>query len=179
MLAKATENAKQRAESENGEFLPKYFAHISEETHKALGRSILKENDILFSIAGALWRVAIVPCNVLPANINQALAIIRVKKDSGLNDRFLYQFLKSERVQKHIEKINVQAAQANISLGDISGFKIRLPIIQEQRKIAVFLSFMDKEIELLSIELDMVKMQKKGLMQKLLTGKIRVKETRQ
>ena len=45
----------------------------------------------------------------------------------------------------------------------------------EQQKIASVLNAADKEIELLCDNLEALKQQKKGLMQKLLTGKIRVK----
>ena len=51
----------------------------SEEHEGYLRRSQLKENDILFSIAGTLGRVTSVKSSILPANTNQALAIIRLK----------------------------------------------------------------------------------------------------
>ena len=66
---------------ENGEFIENKVAHISEECHEKLKRSQLKSGDILFSIAGAIGRVAIVTEEMLPANTNQALAIIRVADD--------------------------------------------------------------------------------------------------
>jgi len=50
---------------------------IAEATHQAQARSILQEGDILFSIAGTIGRTAIVHRDDLPANTNQALAIIR------------------------------------------------------------------------------------------------------
>lgn len=52
---------------------------------------------------------------------------------------------------------------------------IKLPSLQEQQKIAEVLTNADKEIDLLKNELDELKEQKKGLMQKLLTGEVRVK----
>ncbi|QTA84850.1 restriction endonuclease subunit S [Desulfonema magnum] len=51
---------------------------------------------------------------------------------------------------------------------------IPLPSIAEQKKIAAILTACDKEIDLLSQKLEALKQQKKGLMQKLLTGEIRV-----
>jgi type I restriction enzyme S subunit len=63
-----------------------------------------------------------------------------------------------------------------VSSKDIKGLKLKLPnSIQEQQKIASVLSAADKEIELLKSELERLQQQKKGLMQVLLTGKIRVK----
>jgi type I restriction enzyme S subunit len=49
------------------------------------------------------------------------------------------------------------------------------PSIEEQRRISEVLNACDKEIELLKQQLDALKRQKRGLMQKLLTGQIRVK----
>jgi type I restriction enzyme S subunit len=53
--------------------------------------------------------------------------------------------------------------------------KINLPSIEEQRRIASVLSAADREIVLLKQELTNLTDQKKGLMQKLLTGEVRVK----
>ena len=50
-----------------------------------------------------------------------------------------------------------------------------MPIIDEQKKIAFFLSGIDKEINTLEKELIALQKQKQGLMQQLLTGKLRVK----
>lgn len=48
------------------------FAHIDEETDKLLQRSRIKENDIVFTIAGTLGKFALVDKSVVPANTNQA-----------------------------------------------------------------------------------------------------------
>ena len=50
-----------------------------------------------------------------------------------------------------------------------------VPSLEEQIKIAEILMVADKEIELLEKELEVLKLQKKGLMQRLLTGEVRVK----
>ena len=67
--------------SEDCNFNTDKFAFISDECNKKLFRSQLKENDVLFSIAGAIGRTAIVNNKVLPANTNQALAIIRIPNE--------------------------------------------------------------------------------------------------
>lgn len=56
----------------------------------------------------------------------------------------------------------------------LSEMKIQLPSLQEQKAIAQILSTADKEIDLLTQELEQLKLQKKGLMQLLLTGIVRV-----
>lgn len=58
---------------------------------------------------------------------------------------------------------------------DFLSFKTKLPSLPEQQKIAQVLSLADDEINLLKNELEELKVQKKALMQKLLTGQVRVK----
>ena len=79
-----------KAESitDDGRFITSKFAHIDEETNNSLKRSILKEEDLLFSIAGVIGRVAVVLPDILPANTNQALAIISPNKQR-INPYFL------------------------------------------------------------------------------------------
>ena len=68
------------------------------------------------------------------------------------------------------------AAQANIGKKDIEGFTFLLPTnIEEQQAIATILSDMDKEIADLEAQRDKYRLLKSGMMQKLLTGQIRLK----
>ncbi|MDD2370322.1 MAG: restriction endonuclease subunit S, partial [Sulfuricurvum sp.] len=60
-------------------------------------------------------------------------------------------------------------------ISEYQELEIKLPCEEEQRKIADILIFASKEIDLLKNELEELKQQKKGLMQKLLTGEVRVK----
>lgn len=62
-----------------------------------------------------------------------------------------------------------------ISYNDFAGIKIYYPSVKEQKKIALILNTYNKEIELLNKKLEALKKQKKGIMQKLLTGQVRVK----
>ena len=111
--------------TEYGKFIYSKFAHISDKCHIELKRSQLEDGDILFSIAGALGRVAIVDKEILPANTNQALAIIRLK-DKSLN-KFISMFLTSKEVIEKIQNIKVGVAQYNISLKQIG--EIEIPVI--------------------------------------------------
>lgn len=62
-----------------------------------------------------------------------------------------------------------------ISYGDFEFVKLPYPPLGEQRRIATILNTADREIGLLRKQLEAFKRQKKGLMQKLLTGEVRVK----
>ena len=159
----------------NGKIILEKVAYIDDLTHNLLKRSQLKVGDLLFSIAGALGRVAIVRNEILPANTNQALAIIRMSNTSILNPKYLFIYLNSQKIQNHILTVSVQGAQANLSLLNISDLQIDFPSnIAEQNEIATILSEMDGEIEALQTKLNKYKMVKQGMMQQLLTGKISI-----
>lgn len=150
------------------------MAAVDEETHRLLKRSQIKENDILFSIAGALGRTAIVKQSWLPANTNQALAIIRLKSGSCLNHAFLVKYLRGPQMVAHVRATSVQAAQANLSLTDVNNFEIIVPPSKEQHAIASVLSSMDGEIAALEQCRDKTEAIKQGMMQQLLTGRVRL-----
>ena len=79
----------------------------------------------------------------------------------------------SPQIVAHVEAINVQAAQANLSLADVSNFRIRVPSYDEQTAIATVLTDMDAEIAALDAKLAKARALKQGMMQTLLTGRIR------
>jgi type I restriction enzyme S subunit len=64
----------------------------------------------------------------------------------------------------------------NLKYENFKVIKVKIPQdVNEQKAIAQILICVDKEIEFLEKELEALKQQKKGLMQLLLTGKVRVK----
>jgi type I restriction enzyme S subunit len=131
----------------DGDFIPSKFAAVSNECHESLKRSQLKEGDILFSIAGALGRTALVTQKILPANTNQALAIIRIKKDVLIDKRYLILALKTGFTLEQIEKHQGGVAQQNLSLGQMKTFEIPLPPIPEQQRIVAILDQAFADIE--------------------------------
>ncbi len=122
----------------------KSFAFIDEETHRALKRSIIKEKDILFSIAGIyLAKSAIIKKMHLPANTNQAVAIIRLNHKLVDYKYINYVFSTKEFIKK-IYGFKGQAAQPNVSLGDLKSLDITIPQKKDdQTRIASVLSAYD------------------------------------
>ena len=122
-------------------------SYVSEEEHmNFLSRSILSNNDILFSIAGTLGRTAIVKSHLLPANTNQALAIIRLNK--SVDVVYINTFLKSNAIKTYIRKNPTVGAQPNLSLGQVSDLEINIPSYNEQEKISNLFSKFDLMITL-------------------------------
>jgi type I restriction enzyme S subunit len=63
----------------------------------------------------------------------------------------------------------------NVTLHDFFALKLMCPPIEEQKAIASTIDVAERELDLLHAQLDALREQKKGLMQQLLTGNIRVK----
>ena len=107
------------------------LAHIDNETDSMLKRSRIKKGDILFTIAGTLGRFALVDSDVLPANTNQAVAIIRPNQNK-VSSEYLYSFLIANWHNDYYSKRIQQAVQANLSLTTIKS----LPIAILSRELA-------------------------------------------
>lgn len=114
--------------------LPEMFAFIDEETHQIQKRSQLQENDVLFSIAGAIGRIGLVDAGSLPANTNQAVGIIRPKTETVLPEWMAYALDSGPSVEQW-SLTQVQSAQANLSLESLGNICIPIPQIDEQRAI--------------------------------------------
>ena len=138
---------------------------ISEECHHHLKRSQLKNNDIVFSIAGTLGRTAIVKNKDLPANTNQALSIIRLNRSQHI--LFVHYLLNLESIDKYIHRMLSVGAQPNLSLQQVGDIQLQLPSLLEQSKITNFLSFIDSKIEQVGKQLDESKQFKKALLQQM------------
>jgi type I restriction enzyme S subunit len=148
---------------------------IDKEIHfKELKRSILQENDLLFAIAGAtVGKVGIVTSDILPANTNQALAIIRLKNIEYLD--YILQILQSRVMKKYIYQSVSVGAQPNLNLEQIGNFKFNIPSVKEQQKIASFLTSVDTKIQQLTTKKQLLENYKKGVMQQLFSQQLRFK----
>ena len=159
----------------NGKIDNSKCSHISRNIHdNELSRSKLQESDILFGIAGALGVSAKVEKKNLPANTNQALAIIRLNDINSID--YVIEVLKSPIMKKYIYINNAGCAQVNLNLEQISNFKFKLPCKFSQILIIKLLKNMNKKIELLTQEIEQYKQLKKALSQLLLTGIVRTVE---
>ena len=100
-----------------------------------MSRSQLQEGDVLFSIAGALGRTAVVTNEILPANTNQALAILRLKRDAQVIPQFLEYLLLTDMATAQSAQNTTGVAQQNISLGQLGGYMLPIPPIEVQRRL--------------------------------------------
>lgn len=147
---------------------------ISEETNNFLSRSKLQEDDILFSIAGTIGKVAIVGEDILPANTNQALAIIRGYK-KFFKPKYLYYFLQSTAIEELKQKAR-GGAMNNISLNDIKSFLIPTPDFQTQEKVIKYLekteSIVKRSLENVRIQTNRIQTLRQSILKKAFEGKL-------
>lgn len=142
---------------------------ISESGLTNSAAKLVEKGDILFALYGATSGE--VDISKINGAINQAILCI---KPLSLNKYFLKDIL--EYKKQNILNKYLQGGQGNLSAEIIKSLKIYIPSdISEQQAIANVLSTADDEINLLNQKLEALKEQKKGLMQQLLTGNIRVK----
>lgn len=105
---------------------------ISDVAHETLSRSQLAEGDVLFSIAGTIGRTCVVQRIDLPANTNQAFAIIRGVV--ALTPTFLKTQLDSF-VAQAVKRRARGGAMRNVSLGDLRDLSVVIPPLAEQKRI--------------------------------------------
>jgi type I restriction enzyme, S subunit len=123
------------------------FSFIDDETNELLRRSILKEKDVLVTIAGAqIGKCGFVRAEHLPANTNQAVGIVRIDENKA-NPRFVYYFFKLSSTFSFVQSLGAQAAQPNLNLSRLKEIAIPLPPKQAQEAIESCLSAYDDLIE--------------------------------
>ncbi len=136
-----------------------------------LKRSILKEKDILLSIAGTVGRISYISDVYNGVNSNQAIAFIRLK-DSDKYFNFLLYYMKSSIFQNEIASKVVQAVQANVSLSVIKAIRLVLPNDSNLKKFNELIQPIVTKIEILRNENESVIGIRDSLLTKLLSGEI-------
>ncbi|MGO9566720.1 MAG: restriction endonuclease subunit S [Desulfomonilaceae bacterium] len=141
--------------------------------HDKLKRTKLRKGDILINlVGGSIGRTCQVTSDLGEANVNQAVAVFRVSERHWAP--FVSYYFQSSTTVARILEMQVDAARPNISLGDLRRFPVAFPPLLEQRAIATVLSDMDAEITALEARRDKTKLLKQGMMQELLSGRIRL-----
>lgn len=125
------------------------LAFISDEQAEALKGVILQPRDLLLNITGdgiTFSRCCVIPSEVLPACVNQHVAIIRVKPDVA-DPGYILSYLTHPAAKTYIESFNAGGSRRAITKGHIESFRIALPPLAEQHAIAHILDTLDDKIE--------------------------------
>lgn len=134
--------------------------------------TVLEGGEVLLSVMGTLGRTFVVPKEWKGWNVNRALAVIRTNEK--IDNNFLCQFFRSPYFKRVIVKQSLGSAQMRINLSDLRKYDVPLPSIKEQIEISTNLSLVDEKLGVLAEKKANYEGLKQGLMQQLLTGKIRV-----
>lgn len=146
---------------------------ITESKYNSLSGAKFEKGDIVFCLRGSLGKYAMLKIGRgAPAS---SLAVLRCKSNS-LNNKFLFQLLGSEIIEKQILSENNGSSQPNLSAESVKRFLIPLPGITEQIAISGTLSDVDSLTSSLQKLIEKKKAIKQGAMQELLTGKKRLPE---
>ena len=145
--------------------------YISLEDHIEFSKKCKpRRGDLLFGKAASVGMVALIETD-MELNIWSPLALIRVA--GSLHERFDFYALQTGAIGRQIKLLTNASSQGNIGMSDIGMLEIPVPSLSEQEAIAAVLSDMDAELAALEARRDKTRALKQGMMQELLTGRIR------
>ena len=133
---------------------------------------VLNKKCVLFSIVGAsVGNVGLYPGSIT-AFCGGAIGITRFRNEQDAE--WVFNYMSSPDGQSQIQYVTKGGAQATVTIADIRNFKIPTPEKGERDAISGILENMDHEVEALEQKLEKYREVKQGMLQQLLTGKIRL-----
>jgi type I restriction enzyme S subunit len=149
--------------------------HISEERYEIAKEIQLKADDVLMTKDGTIGKMLFIESIPYPgkASLNSHLLLFRPIRESYY-PKYLYYQLTSKRFKDFIELSKSGTTFFGLSQGAVGKYPVLLPPLKKQIEVASCLSDMDAEISGLESQLAKACALKQGMMQKLLTGEIRL-----
>jgi type I restriction enzyme, S subunit len=145
---------------------------ISSDDHAEFSRKCRpQKGDVLLGKAASVGLVAFVDFD-LEFSIWSPIALIRVNSDNVA--KFVYYAFQTEAVIRQMELLTNSSSQGNLGMGDIERLVLLLPGTEEQQVIADILSEVDADIDAQEARLAKACQIRQGMMQELLTGRIRL-----
>lgn len=150
---------------------------ISIEDFKKIHKNYkIQNNDLVLTLVGTIGEVGLIDNYENNYTFQRSVGIIRVKKEI-LNYKYIFQYFQTKIFQNYLKNKANSSAQAGVYLGELSKLIIKFSTIQEQEKIANFLSSVDKKIFLTEEKLELFREYKKGVMQKIFSQELRFKDS--
>jgi len=156
-----------------GRLILRDISFISQGLSEKLIRSKLFIGDIVYPCVGTIGNAVVIEEND-KFHIQQNIAKITCK--DGYHPYFLMHFLTSSYGMKEVYRFNATSSQPNVLVGSLRQFRITLPSLPEQQKIASFLTEVDQKIQQLTRKKHVLESYKKGVMQKIFKQEIRFKQ---
>ena len=148
--------------------------YISSKKYESLKSCTVYPGDLLISMMGTTGKTVVVPSHAPLGILNSHL--LRIQPDKTIVDTsYLKRFLgESYYSRKQIQRLGHGGIMHGLSASIVKSILIILPNIKEQKRIEKAIQKYDDETKDLTIIRELTTKMKKGLMQNLLTGKIRV-----
>lgn len=148
--------------------------YVTESRYKQDKYIQLKEHDVLVTKDGTIGKVALIANLPKPATLNSGVFVIRPVEDA-FHPEFFYYLLCSNFFVEFLTQLSAGSTINHLYQKDFVSFVYRTPPTNdEQSAIATILSDMDAEIAALEAKLAKASQLKQGMMQELLTGRIRL-----
>lgn len=144
---------------------------INKEYEVAFKNKRLKAGDLLTARTGYPGTTCIIPDDFENA---QSFTTLITRPTNKVNSKFLAIFMNSEIGVDFFDKNQIGGGQKNINASTLRTFIVAAPKLEEQTAIATIISDMDMEIVALEEKLAKTRDLKQGMMQQLLTGRIRL-----
>ena len=145
---------------------------VSPEKNSEYSRTILKRDDVVIALVGYPGEAAKVPVRLEGANISRAVGLLRLNK--LIASDYLVSYLNSPIGRRMVLAPSTGSAQLVVNLMALNKLEFPLPPLPEQTAIATVLSDMDADLAALEARRDKTRALKQGMMQELLTGRIRL-----
>lgn len=135
----------------------------------------MQKGDILYSHINSLSQIGKVAYYKGDKEIYHGMNLLLLRANEGLDKQYLYYTLLTDHM-RHMAQVIAKPAvnQASISTSDLKRVKIAVPPLAEQRKIAEVLGVWDEAIEKQARLIEKLDLRKRGLMQRLLSAKLRL-----
>ncbi len=159
----------------NGKIMPVNlkYTNLEEETFE---KYRLEKGDVLINRTNSYELVGRTGVFMLDGDYVFASYLIRIRPNQEKIDSEFLAFYLNFNVDRLRQLATRAVSQANINATNLKNFKLPLPPLEEQKKIAEILGTVDRKLELLRARRERLERVKKGLMNDLLTGRKRVPE---
>ena len=138
----------------------------SEKLYKTwMNKGDLEKDDIIFTMEAPLGNVALVPDD-RKYILSQWVVCFKTNKKM-VDNKFLFQLILSDQFQSRIEELATGTTAKGINQKSMQKIEIAFPCLEEQTKIANFLSAIDQKIEVVAQQIEQAKIWKKGLLQQM------------
>ena len=153
--------------TKGGKYIASTERNLSAEGFSNCAAQMFPVGTVLYAMYASLGE-----CSIATVSLSSSQAILGIRAKSRMNSEFLYYFLLS--IKPQVKTMGQQGTQANLNKGMVQEFELHLPLLLEQTAIATLLGDMDTELAELQTRLAKARQLKQGMMQELLTGRIRL-----